>query len=641
MITSAQSSSAEREVSPAAVIAWFALVESVAVSRRGDVAYTVRRPRRDGSAYLWELWGALPEDKPFCLARGIDSGFAPAFAPMDGRLAYVRLTRQRGGLARELCVLDLTQPKDETLVATLRAPRALAWSPRGDAIYVVREGVKPSPLIGESGYLRSNEAHLHGAHAAPAVLERLRAGEPAEIIGKLDPGAGSFAIDPSGTRIAYLSNLTGLAEDNTFELRTLTFDTPSPVTLAGGLKGAFGPVWMDERTLVVAARADERFSFSQTVAQAIDLETRAARPVAAGIEGEVRAARVAGDSLLLSVGEGLDNHLWQVRDKDANCVMRDVVTFDVSHDGVWLASVRESGRGLPEVQVTSLASEQSRQLTSHSRRLRRLRLPRVETVRWRGYDDEAVEGLLIRPPDPEPDHPIPTLVSVHGGPFHRAQRGLQNWGNLRAFVYAAAGYAVFMPNFHGSCAYGNQFSISLFEKIGVADFADLMTGVDHLIEAGIADADRLGIFGGSYGGYLTNWVISQTDRFKAAVSHFGIWDLIGDYGNTFEDLWPPRYLGVTYLEDLALHRRFSPSSYVDQIRTPVLLTHGEEDLNVFINNSQEMWRALKSLGRTVEFVRYPGEGHGYARPAHMLDELLRTLLWFDRYVREASPQRGP
>ena len=148
----------------------------------------------------------------------------------------------------------------------------------------------------------------------------------------------------------------------------------------------------------------------------------------------------------------------------------------------------------------------------------------------------------------------------------------------------------------------------------------------------MADPDRLGIIGGSYGGYLANWAIGHTDRFKAAVSKFGIFSLVTDFSNSAVPRWEEEYLGAAYWDDPKLYADKSPSTFVKQINTPVLLMHGAEDPNTFIANSQEMYTALRLQGKTVEYVRFPREGHGFSEPSHYLDEVHKTVAWFDKYL---------
>src|SRR5205807_8255406 len=139
-------------------------------------------------------------------------------------------------------------------------------------------------------------------------------------------------------------------------------------------------------------------------------------------------------------------------------------------------------------------------------------------------------------------------------------------------------------------------------------------GVDTLVQRGLADPGRLGIIGGSYGGYMTNWAISQTDRFKAAVSLFGIFNLVTDFSNSEIPRWDPDYMGAYYWEDPEIYRQCSPATYLEKIKTPVLILHGDEDNNTFVSNSKEMYQALRQRSATVQFVRYPREGHGVREP---------------------------
>jgi hypothetical protein len=168
-----------------------------------------------------------------------------------------------------------------------------------------------------------------------------------------------------------------------------------------------------------------------------------------------------------------------------------------------------------------------------------------------------------------------------------------------------------------------------------------MTGVDAVIARGGIDATRMCVTGGSYGGYLTNWIIGNSDRFKAAASLFGIFSLITDFSNSENPNWDPGYLGKFWWEDHELYHAHSPARFVTQMKTPVLILHGDEDNNTFISNSKEMYQALRLLGRTVEFVRYPREGHGFREPNHQRDAFLRILSWFDRHAKSNGKKPRP
>ncbi len=202
-----------------------------------------------------------------------------------------------------------------------------------------------------------------------------------------------------------------------------------------------------------------------------------------------------------------------------------------------------------------------------------------------------------------------------------------------AQVYAAEGYAVLSPNYRGSEGYGNAFCTANRGDLGGGDAQDILAGIDRAVAEGLADPERLAVVGSSYGGYLVNWLLGHSNRFRAAVSKFGIFSLVTDFSNSQAPRWETEYLGGYPWDKPELYAERSPATYLQNIQTPVLILHGEGDPNTFIANSQEMYQSLRLLGKTVEYVHYPREGHGIGEPQHRLDEIRRSLAWFDRYLR--------
>ncbi|MDX3188758.1 prolyl oligopeptidase family serine peptidase [Streptomyces sp. MN03-5084-2B] len=244
-----------------------------------------------------------------------------------------------------------------------------------------------------------------------------------------------------------------------------------------------------------------------------------------------------------------------------------------------------------------------------------------ERLSYRAADGLELDGLLILPPGrTRADGPFPLVTVVHGGPYDRfADRFQLGWFRNGQWL-AAAGFAVFLPNPRGGLGHGHAFAASVGGDVGGAEFTDLLTGIDLLVEAGVADADRLGIGGGSHGGFMAAWAVTQTDRFKAAVVNAGVidWPLLAATGEC------GRY-------DLALgSRERSPITHAHRIRTPVLIVHGEDDANVPLSQAELLHHALGD--RPHEFVVYPREGHSLRERGHQLDFLHRTREWFSRWL---------
>lgn len=253
--------------------------------------------------------------------------------------------------------------------------------------------------------------------------------------------------------------------------------------------------------------------------------------------------------------------------------------------------------------------------------LRGIRWGSQERLSYRAEDGLELDGLLVLPPGrTRADGPFPLVTLVHGGPYDRwADRFQLNWFRCGQWL-AAAGLAVFLPNMRGGMGHGHAFAASVAGDVGGAEFTDLLTGIDLLVEAGVADEERLGIGGGSHGGFVAAWAVTQTDRFQAAVVNAGVidWPLLaatGEHGRF----------------DAALGgRENSPIEYAANIRTPVLILHGEGDTNVPLSQAELLHHALGD--RPHEFVVYPRENHSLRERAHQLDCLHRTRAWFSHLL---------
>ncbi|MGK3202330.1 S9 family peptidase [Amycolatopsis sp. MEPSY49] len=255
----------------------------------------------------------------------------------------------------------------------------------------------------------------------------------------------------------------------------------------------------------------------------------------------------------------------------------------------------------------------------------RLGEPRPSGIRWgtqerlsyRAEDGLELDGLLVLPPGrTRADGPFPLITLVHGGPYDRYADGFQlGWFRSGQWL-AAAGFAVFLPNPRGGLGHGHAFAASVAGDVGGAEFTDLLTGIDLLVEAGVADGDRLGIGGGSHGGFMAAWAVAHTDRFRAAVVLAGVidWPLLAATGEH------------SRFEAALGGRENSPITHAHRIRTPVLILHGEDDTNVPLSQADLLHHALGD--RPHEFVVYPREGHSIRERDHQLDVLNRSRAWF-------------
>ena len=248
----------------------------------------------------------------------------------------------------------------------------------------------------------------------------------------------------------------------------------------------------------------------------------------------------------------------------------------------------------------------------------------------KSIDGTQVDGWLMKPVGWREDRKYPMILSVHGGPH-----GMYGYAFNPTFqVYAARGYAVLYLNPRGSSGYGQKFSDGTINEWGGGDYRDLMAGVDEALRRySWIDANRLGVTGGSYGGFMTNWIITQTPRFKAAVSAASVSNLVSFYSTSlYQDLIHAEFGGFPW-DNYDLLWQWSPLRYVRQAQTPTLFIHGEQDNDVHITQAEEMYMALRRRGVETILARYPREGHGLREPKHRVDALERTLAWFDRFLK--------
>ena len=318
-------------------------------------------------------------------------------------------------------------------------------------------------------------------------------------------------------------------------------------------------------------------------------------------------------------------------------------SISLSNDGRRMAYRSVGSRTMGDVFVMDLSGGRATKLTDINPELHTLKLGDLEPVHWKSFDGEEIWGLLLTPPGYQRGTRIPLIVYCHGGPI-----GGYTYGIFPQFAHipgqvdpypveamASAGFAILFPMPRGGSGYGVAGFRAIINRWGEDDYKDIMTGVDSMIAQGIADPERLGVMGASYGGYMTDWIVTQTNRFKAASTAASVSDLanlyyFSDAGDTVAE-----YYGLPW-ENAASLVQHSAITHVQNVSTPLLIQHGENDNRVPINEAQEFYKALKTLHKTVEFDIYPRGGHVNFEPPLEREYMLRNLEWFTRWLKPGS-----
>jgi dipeptidyl aminopeptidase/acylaminoacyl peptidase len=306
--------------------------------------------------------------------------------------------------------------------------------------------------------------------------------------------------------------------------------------------------------------------------------------------------------------------------------------ISVTRDGSHYACALEDGTHPGEV-WTGSSGETPRQISNGNVSLREVRLGASETVRWQAPDGQTIEGVLVYPAEYREGQRYPLVVHVHGGPhwqwLDRLMIGWHDWAQW----LAAHGYAVLLPNPRGSVGRGLQYLWSNRRRWGIGDFPDILSGVDSLIERGLADPERLGIGGWSYGGFMTAWAIGHSDRFKAAIVGAGVTNLLSFQASDIPSWLPGEELLAQPWNEPELYARCSPISYAEQVVTPTLILHGEADKRVPVGQGFELYAALRARGVPTQMVVYPREEHPIIERHHQRDLLERVLNWYNRLLK--------
>ena len=633
------------------------------------VAYTVRvadttRDRRDRDLWMSSWDGA----RHVRLTTSPDAEHTPRWSPDGRRLAFlsarqdprevdqVWLLGRDGGEAERITdfpggVSDLAWSPDGTRLALIVSdPEPNAGPPGGDTT-----GHRPRPIVvdrwrfkeDETGYLTAGRDHLH-------VLDL--ASRRAELItpGAYDEAAPAWS--PDGRSIAFVSRRRAeFDRDDNYDLYVVDAvagAAPRQLTTFTGADmnpgwGSRAPSWSPDGTMlayVQGGRPELIYYAGQTVA-VVPVAGGPARVLTGALDRNVLSPTWSpdGGSVLFLLEDDRVYHLARVP-AGGGTVERLVegrrAITDLSVAAGGRIAVLAATASQPD-EVYAVEGADLRKLsTQNDAWLAQVRLAPVEEITVRSKDGTRIHGFVVKPPGYQAGTRYPTIVRIHGGPVWQY---FHDFANLDWQVLAARGYVVLGVNPRGSSGRGEKFAAAIWAAWGQKDGEDVLAAVDWAVAQGIADPARLGVGGWSYGGILTNELIARDRRFKAAISGAGQGNAFGGYGTDQYVLEYELELGKPWANPDAWKRVSYPFLNANRIVTPTLFVCGQDDWNVPLLNSEQMYQALRSLGVPTQLVIYPGEPHEIRRPSFVRDRMNRYLEWYGRYLAEgavAGPREG-
>lgn len=610
-----------------------------------------------------QIWlAAMDGSSDRQITFGNESVSAPRWSP-DGK--YLSFTSSRPGKARgsQVWLLDRAGGEAQQLTDTKGRLQGYEWSPDSKRLALVigdpdpeAEAGPPQPgatprvpkpiVIDRYKYKQDGQGYLLSGRRSYIYLFEIESKKLDRLTTtKFDEGSPAWS--PDGSRIAFMSNHVDDPDREPAAQLYVTDakagSTEKQLTPTATRAGRGRPEWSPDGKWIVLLEGDEKkygaYNMDHVVLVATDGSGAPTRfKPTEDLDRGVSSPRFSADGRSLTFFVTDDRSVYPARASISGGAVEKLMQPPIvmsSWNSAGGRTVVMSGGDTKGNEVYEFANGSLRQVTHQNDALiAELDLGATERVNFKSKDGTEIGALLTYPIGYVKGTRVPLLLRIHGGPNGQDQHTM----SIERQFFAANGYAVLAVNYRGSSGRGQKFSRAIFADWGNYEVQDLLAAVDHVVKIGVADPDRLGVGGWSYGGILTDYLIATDNRFKAAtsgagtaftVAFYGTDQYIIQYDHEIGPPWNPKawetYQKISY-----------PFLHADRIQTPTLFLGGERDFNVPIQGSQQMYQALRTLGVDTQLIIYPNENHGIQRPSYQRDRYERYLGWYDKYVKKAS-----
>jgi dipeptidyl aminopeptidase/acylaminoacyl peptidase len=638
-------------------------VEDPRISPDGAwVAYTVSTRNLQADRIQGDLWMTSWDGTTTVQLTHTakESEASPRWSP-DGKYLAFLSSRGDEGEADQLWLLPRAGGEAFRLTESKAGITDYAWSPDGTRLVLVmkdeeaagaeagKEKVPPPIVIDRlyfkedvTGYLTRARQHLHLLDLATRRIEPLTRGDRDD----LNP-----AWSPDGRSVAFLGKPGPDADQtNSWEVHVVEVRAGAEPRQVTRFEGNVNNPWDEGFTNRIAWSPDgttiaflqggppRLLYYAPNRLATVPAAGGPVRVLTAGLDRWVSNPAWApdGGSIYVIVEEDRAQQLVRVPVAGGRPEMvldgrRSISAFDPGPAGK-VAVLASTGATLDE--VFALEGGTLRPLSrQNDRLLAELRLGAMEETSFRSKDGTVIHGLMVKPPDFKEGKRYPTILQLHGGPVSQYSWQVDQSYDPCWQLLAAHGYVVLLPNPRGSLGRSGAFAAAVRADWGHKDAEDVLAAVDDAVARGVADPARLGIGGWSYGGILTNYVIAQDPRFKAAISGAGTGNMLAGYGSDMYVREWEAELGTPWTSAATWLKLSAPFLHADRIMTPTLFMVGEKDFNVPVAGSEQMYQALRSLGRDTRLVIYPGQFHSFTRPSYIVDRVRRYLEWYDQHLK--------
>lgn len=614
------------------------------------VAYVVSETNWEENAYETEIWLAnAATGEKFQLTNSKKSNNGPVWAPDGKTLAFlstrddksqIYLINPQGGEAKALTKFETGvsyfefAPDGKSIVFAATVPDSKAYKERVEKYSdyeVVHQDYKMTHL-----------------YSFPVSDTASKLPTPKALTKGVDFSVGNFSISPDGKKIAFdATKNPDLINSHTADIYVLTL-ADSTTRKIVSLKGPDNnPVWSPDGSQIafVTANEDEFFFYANRLIASVPAGGGTPTVLSQDFDENANLLAWSPEGIWFSGFQKTSSHLFLLTPttKKFSKITQpaDILAnqFSFSKDFKQMAFVMAAPNQMGEITISSCVTFAPKTLTQTGEQLKPFKTATREVVSWKSRDGATIEGILIKPANYDPTKKYPLLVVIHGGPTGIDLPSLAADRYYPIELFAAKGALVLRPNYRGSAGYGKAFRALNVRNLGVGDYEDVISGVDFLIGKGMVDKDKIGAMGWSQGGYISAFITTFSDRFKATSVGAGISNWATYYQNTDITPFTRQYLKGTPWNDPEIYKKTSPISYIKTAKTPTLIQHGELDKRVPIANAYELRLALEDNNIPVKMVVYKGFGHGITKPKQMRQVMEENLNWFSKWVFGEDPAK--
>jgi dipeptidyl aminopeptidase/acylaminoacyl peptidase len=610
------------------------------------VVYTVNDAvmTADKSEFVTQLWLATTDGKANSqITFNEKSSTNPKWSPDGNWIAFIS---NRKDNKNNLYLLPLNGGEAEPLTEVKTAVSDFEWSPDGRWIAFTmadpktEEEEKNDKAKNDFRWVDEN-VKLSRLNVIPVQKDANGKREVRKLTTE-NYNVSGFDWAPDGTRIAFSHTRTPVANDwTTSDVSIVEVASGKPKIFANTTAAESSPVFSPDGKSIAMVVSDNPPRWAQSgLIQIYSVAAGQPKALSASYDGQPNIAGWSADGkrIYFSEAKGTGTQIYLI-DVAANKIEEIKTTsavysaINLNHSGTMFGFVRQTSDTPAEAFVASVSNFTPLQISRANADLKMPAMGKTEVIRWKSADGKDIEGLLTYPVGYQAGQKVPLILNIHGGPAGVFQYTfIGGRGVYPLATFASRGYAILRPNPRGSSGYGTEFRRANIKDWGGADYQDLMTGVDKVIAMGVADPERLGVMGWSYGGFMTSWIVTQTHRFKAASAGAPVTNLMSFTGTADIPAFIPDYFGGQFWDVMDLYQKHSAMFNVKGVKTPTMIQHGEADIRVPISQGYEFYNALKAQGVATRMLVLPRQPHGPNEPKMQLSVMQANLEWFEKYI---------